>query len=231
MKPLSGYARYQTALAKFASAYMDPASKAKMRGEQYLRPTDKAFASVFNGFTEIANTLEALELAEVLIGLPAPKSRRIKKDEYLKFLIGAYLQEVYILEKRLSAYATKISRLYKSNGKIQSLANTIRVVFDGITRTRGSHVHSQRYSDQKLDMLSGFALISASKQEFGTAMHSQYKFVQREWRKTVQGNNAATRTFLDNYCDQLFPHISRDGDIFLPRTGRGGPAHATKREA
>jgi len=92
MKPLSGYARYQTALAKFASAYMDPASKAKMRGEQYLRPTDKAFASVFNGFTEIANTLEALELAEVLIGLPAPKSRRIKKDEYLKFLIGAYLQ-------------------------------------------------------------------------------------------------------------------------------------------
>ena len=37
------------------------------------------------------------------------------KDEYIKFLVGAYLQEVYVLEQRLSAYAKKTSRLYKKN--------------------------------------------------------------------------------------------------------------------
>ena len=230
MKPLSGYAKYQSAMAEFAAAYTKPAWDAKKRGERHARPTDSAFSSVFYGFTEISNTLDALALTETLIGLAAPRSKRVRKDEYLKFLIGAYLQEVYILEQRLTAYTKRISRLYRITGNISSLLGIIQNTFGGITHTRGSHVHSQRFSDQKLDLLSGLALISTVKDEFTFDMHFEYTLVQREWRRTVRENNAATRTFMDYYCDQLYPHVSRAGQIFLPRTGRG-PAYAGKRAA
>lgn len=216
----AGFARLQVAMASFAQEYSDPARAAKKRGEELDRPTDAAFAAIFYGFTEISNTLDALDLIETLIGLSVPRSKRIKKEEYLKFLIGTYLQEVYILEQRLTSYVKKLGRVYQVPGGFKNLAAVIQDVFCGITRTRGSHVHSQRYSNQKLDMLTYLSLISTFKPDIKDDLHFEYKLVRHEWRKTVKENNAATRTLMDFYCDRLFEHISKNDQIFLPSTGK-----------
>lgn len=221
--PSVGLVRFQTAMAEFSGTYIGPAWAGKKRGESLVRSTDRAFEAVFLGFTEITNALEALTLTETLIGLAAPRSSKVEKDKYLKFLIGAYLQEVYILEQRLSAYATKLCRIYKLSSELPRLLAVVRDAFGGIVRTRGSHVHSQRYSDQKLDILSTMAMVSRFQEEFTDEMHFEYKVAQLHWRKTVKANNAATRVLIDGYFDLLFPQISKAGKFVLPRTGCESP--------
>jgi hypothetical protein len=112
MKPHSGFDKLLIAMADFAADYLRPLREAEKRGEKLVRPTDSAFENVFFGFMEISDTLDVLALTETLFRL-APPAKRIKKSQYLQFLIGAYLQEVYILEQRLKAYAKKTARLYK----------------------------------------------------------------------------------------------------------------------
>lgn len=219
--PASGYSRFQSAMSDLSGEYIKPAWEAKKNGMVLTRPTDSAFDSLFLGFHEISNTVEALHLAEVIVGLAAPRSSKIKKDEYLKFLVGAYLQEVYILEQRLKSYAKKVCRLYNKPNEVQPITKLIQDVFGGIILTRGAHVHSKRYSDQQLDALSNLTFISTYKKEFLEEMHFEYKFVQTYWRKTIKSNNAATHKFLNIYFDFLFAHISRSGKLTLPRTGKG----------
>jgi hypothetical protein len=213
-------------MAEFAGAYVKPSWEAKKRGETFNRATDPAFETVFYGFTEITNALEALNLTEALIGLAAPRSKRVMKDEYLKFLVGAYLQEVYILEQRLSSYAKKLCRLYKLSGELPMLLESVHSALSGIVLTRGSHVHQQRFSDQKLEILSSLALISKFKEEFTDDLHFEYKLAQSHWRKTVKANNEATRVLLDCYFDILFPQMSKSGTFVLPRTGRSAKGAA-----
>lgn len=223
----TGYARYQRAVSDLSCEYINPAWEAKKRGKVLNRPTDSAFEALFRGFIEISDTLEALALTETLLGLAAPRSSKVKKDEYLKYLVGAYLQEVYILEQRLTAYAKKMLRLYNHPAHIPALEDSIQSTFGGITRTRGAHVHSQRFTDEMLDMLARTSLVSIFKPEFAEDLHFEYKYVQRQWRKIVKTNNAATRAFLDQYFDELFVLISKSGKFVFPRTGRGSVRQST----
>ena len=218
-------------MVDFAADYMTPAIEAKKRREELPRPTDSAFANVFYGFTEISGALEALLLSRVLIGLSPPRSKLIKKDDYLKYLINAYLQEVYILEQRLSAYARKVLRMYGRGANeaaytatINTLLSSISARFSGITNTRGGHVHSRRFSDERLDFLSGLTLIGQYKAEFAAAVDFEFKMVQVKWKKTISDNNIATQQFLDYYFDAIFPLVTRSEKIFLPPTGRGKTA-------
>jgi hypothetical protein len=227
MNPLSGFDGFLMAMSNFAAAYLRPLREADKRGEKLVRPTDSVFESVFFGFTEISDALDVLALTETLFGL-APPSKRIKKSQYLQFLIGAYLQEVYILEQRLKAYATKTARLYKIPGKNTSLIEAVEDTFRGIVGTRGNHVHSQRFSDKQLHLLVGIELISQLKDEFADDSKFEYSRVRADWKKRVKANNIATRKSIDAYCDFLFPHLTRDGVVFLPPTGRL-PVHARKR--
>lgn len=226
MEPTDDYSALQQAMVKFSSEYMKPVADAKQRGGELKRPTDRAFATVFYGFAEIASALEALALSEVLLGVAPPRSSRIKKDDYLKFLIGAYLQEMYILEQRMTSYATKISRMYKTFSNAESLVHAVRHSFASIVRTRGGHVHAQRYSDEKLDMLSGLSLISAYEAEFTSAFHFEYATIRREWEETVKRNNAHTKRLVNHFSSVVLQNIAKNGRIILPRTGKGGRTHA-----
>lgn len=232
MTATGGYARFQKVMADFATDYMAPAIEAKKRKEELARPTDGTFANVFYGFTEVSGAFDALLLSGVLIGLSPPRSKLIKSDEYLKYLINAYFQEVYILEQRLSAYARKVLRMYGRGSNeaayaatINSLLSSISTTFGGITNTRGSHVHNRRFSDERLDLLSGLTLISQFKEEFAADVNFEFKMVQFKWKKTISDNNIATQQFLDHYFDGIFPLVTRSEKIFIPRTGRGKSTH------
>jgi hypothetical protein len=152
------YDEFMGLMADFASAYLEPAFRKRKAGESYELPTDSQFSAIFHGFTEITAALDALSLVEVLVGVAPPRTKHIKKDHYLQFLVGAYLQEMYILEQRLTSYAKKISRLYRKPTLPSTVHRIVYEPLEGIINTRGAHVHSYRFTDQHLDMVSTLAL-------------------------------------------------------------------------
>jgi hypothetical protein len=230
MKASAGFARYQEAMANLAADYLRPAWEAKQRGEVLARETDSIFSDVFYGFIEISNALDALSLIETLVKLSAPRSKKIKKDEYLKFLIGGYLQEVYILEQRLTSYAKRMGRAYRVPGKFEHFAKSIHEAFKGVVDTRSSHVHSARYTDKSLDTLSTMSLISTVKSEYKDDLHLDYWLAQSGWLKRIKTNNQATKTFMDWYFDALYKHMSQ-GDLVVLPSHKAAPRGARRTRA
>jgi hypothetical protein len=230
MKTGTGLARYERLIADFASGYNTPDFKVRRMGEFKSSPTDQAFNAVFYGYTEISNTLDALKMSEVLIGLTPPRSKQIKRDEYIQFLIGAYLQEIYILQQRLSAYATKMTRLFRKPSMLSLIDALVDQTLGDIIKTRGSHVHSIRYTDEKLNFLSALAFIERNKGdailELDIDVDREYKAVQREWKERVRQNNKVTSVIIDAFFDALFHVVSKDGTIVLPRTGKTSKQNA-----
>lgn len=216
-----GFSRFQRSMSEFANHYIDPAWKSrKETGVVLDRPTDSAFSTFFFGFTEISNTLDALKLCETLIGVAPPRSKAIKYDEYFKFIVGSYLQEMYILEQRLSSYAKKMSRLYKSPEVMPIIEQFVSEPLEGIVQIRGAHVHAQRYSDKELDMLSMLTLVSQFDSKYSEHLKEQYWWAQMKWGKKIKSNNIATRTIVDKYFDILFEVMAKSGRFNLPRTGK-----------
>lgn len=216
-----GFARFQRVMSTFSKSYIDPALKSKREmGVVLDRPTDSAFSSVFDGFIEIANALDALKLCETLIVIAPPRSKVIKHDEYIKFLVGAYLQEMYILEQRLSTYATRMSRLYKNPQIDRNFKQLIEKSLEGIVSIRGKHVHAKRYSDDELDMLSTLTLISQFDSTYTEHVQDQYKLTKLEWGKKIKTNNSETRKIVNYYFDILYPIMTTNDQIALPRVGK-----------
>lgn len=220
-----GFQRYQETILDFSTEYLEPAWQArKNKTELPASPTDALFSTVFYGFTEIVSTIDALKLCQTLIRVAPPRSKAILPDEYFKFLVGAYFQEMYILGQRLDTYAKRMSRLYRKPQILPIVNEHILSPLSGINRTRGAHVHAQRYTDKDLDMLSTYSLLSRHDAEFADHLEDQYWLAQREWGEKVKNNNAAVKILADRYFDLLYPVVTKDGEFFLPRTGRGRKA-------
>lgn len=212
----SHYDQFMKLMADFSSEYLQSAYKKQKKGESPELPTDSNFYAIFNGFTEIREALETLELTELLVGLNPPRSKRIDKDGYLKFLIGAYLQEMYILEQRLTAYGKKIARLY-NKPKLPSLVQ--EVVYnplEGIINTRGAHVHTRRFNDERLNMVSTMALFRRMGHELGEDLEFEYKIAQRQWRNQIRANNQATMKLVDQYFRVMHVVMCKDNKIIFP---------------
>jgi hypothetical protein len=216
VKTLQGYDEMLKLMLDFASAYLDPLWKKKKAGESYELPTDSQFSAVFYGFNEIESALGALALTEELLRLAPPRSKRIDKDSYLKFLVGSYLQELYILEQRLTAYSKKVSRLYNNPSLPAEVRRVVYEPLEEIINTRGAHVHRRRFTDERLDMVSTLALFRRVGHQLGEDLEFEYKFAQLDWSKRVKANNKATRALVDQYCTLLKAVICKDGKIVLP---------------
>lgn len=216
MNAHQGYDEMMKMMADFASDYLGPAWEKKKAGESYELPTDVQFSEIFEGFTEIGSALEALTLTQELLRLASPRSKRIDKDSYLKFLVGSYLQELYILEQRLTAYAKKISRLYNKPSLPAAVRRVVYEPLEGIINTRGAHVHQRRFTDECLGMVSTIALFRRAGHQLGDDLEFEYKLAQSQWSKRVKENNKATRALIDQYCTLLNDAICSDGKIVLP---------------
>lgn len=201
-------------MADFAADYLNPAIEGR-NGVKKLK-TDEEFSAIFYGFTEIGEALDALKLVQQLIQIAPPRSKHIDKDSYLKFLVGSYLQEMYILEQRLTAYAKKLSRLYE-HPLLPSLVHS--VVFEplqGIISVRGAHVHQSRFTDKNLDLVSTMALFKRAGHALGEDLDIEYKFAQWNWSKRVKENNKKTYDIINSYSKIIAAAICKNGAVCLP---------------
>lgn len=220
---MSGYDDYQELMAAWASEYMKPIWEGYQKGAGVDRSAHRVFGTIFYGFTEITNTFDSLRLSETLISIAPPRSKKVSADEYFKYVISTYLQEIYILKERLNAYATKLKRLYERAGKkneveeyLVPVFGKVKSVLDGVVAVRGSHVHDSRYSDDELDRISSLALISRNNSSFEMAYRKSLKSARMEWGERMGSYNGAIEDLLDWYFSQIINVVAKSGSVEMP---------------
>jgi hypothetical protein len=210
-------------MAVWASAYMKPIIDNKQKGTLTEPSKHVPFNTIFYGFTEITNTFDALKLSGTLISVAPPRSKKVNSDEYMKYLVNTYLQDMYILKERLNTYATKIKRMHNKAGRkslsdqfIEPLFANVKSSFDGIVNTRGMHVHSTRYSDDALDDVTQMALISKYYSSFILHYNYSYKKAQKTWASRIANNNDDTKKILDHYFSEIIKVVKVKDSVFMP---------------
>src|SRR5688572_7918339 len=104
---------------------------------------------------------------------------------------------MYILEQRLTAYAKKISRLYRNPALLSAVRRVVYEPLEGIINARGAHVHRRRFTDERL----------------GDDLEFEYQIAQREWKKRIKANNQTTRKIIDQYFKLLQVVMCENGKI------------------
>jgi hypothetical protein len=184
--------------------------------------SERQAAIVFQGYYEIISSYDNLADIEVYLKrLPSRKSN-ISKTRYIKYHIGNYLNEVYILENRLVSYATKMLRSsqyldeYERLKKYKApLIKGLHLSFKSINNLRGSHVHQYRFSDDDLDRASSWELIiNTNSPSLGLDFsklapvkmmtHYSMRKARKKWLDYVKSNNEKIRNVLDIYFDALY---------------------------
>lgn len=215
------FQRYKYAVGKIEEFCLKQATEAIVDGRQTPLMVEYISSTLIQGFREITHALERLELLENLFNTPAPNSDRISKNTYLNFLIGAHLQEVYILEQRLGTYAKKVSRAYKNNFNGEELAALVRGRLDQTIKVRGEHVHSRRFEDRRLDFISGLTLLGELAEQLGLSAETKYAEVQLEWAVKTRVANSEVSAVIEEYFKSIHSAITNDAGIILPGAGPG----------
>lgn len=222
MKKTTQYDDMMKMMAEFGGCFFSDTAVQKIIDKKFNQsPESNVFYSIFKGFTEIVDAMERLALIETMVRLSPPRSKRVDKGTYIKFLISAYLQEMYIFEERLNAYATKLSRLYKSPELIEQVKNTFSESLKGVRLTRGAHVHEQSYSDDALNDVSMYALFRRVNNEMGHHLETKYQLAQSEWVRRIHENNVATKQIMDHFCALIKPIICKNDKIHPPEVLSG----------
>jgi hypothetical protein len=184
-------------------------------------------SDLFSGFIEIYESFNSLRDIETIVKGLTTRQSKIAKMRLLSYHIHNYLNENYILEKRLEQYPAKIlrsSKRWNKNTKAisEGIKEAIIATFKNINSIRGKHVHSTRYSDSELERLSmlehaiTFAdsrlqvpLIQLFKIEFGIC--------RRKWLEKIQSNNDEIEKFLNYYFSAIRPFIfDQQGNVIVP---------------
>lgn len=188
------------------------------------------FREVFYRFIEIHASYIALKDIEVYIGRFPYSKDNISKVRNLHYSISNYMNEMYILKERLSAYLKKIGRLYRKDRRHQKILKSTRGIFkmvsntlSGITRTRGIHVHQLRYTDKDLDRLNTLELLVQTDsidffEQFPDFYEFEYRNVRRKWKKVVKQNNETLRELFNTYFGALLKILfDKKGNLIYPQ--------------
>ncbi len=198
--------------------------------EYYDAPRDPVLHVVFKGYCEIAESLQRLEDIEIYIGSFPYRNKSLSKLRSLRYHIENYFEETYILRERLKAYLTRIGRLYRGDSRHNSVKRVTRILFNMVSemleplvRTRGFHTHNSRYTDNTLDRVGTFELLTGpgpgQLQMLAPVYKTAYKEARRKWKGIIKSNNEVVRQLLDAYADGLRPIVfDKSGKIIIPGT-------------
>ncbi len=169
--------------------------------------------TIFLPFTEISSSLESLINISVYVNFPIPLeyAADISNWMYLRYNVENHLHEVYILKIRLARYIWLLKDSYNrhsDSNRIRSEFDKIKIFieseFKWIIDTRDEHVHEERFSDNKLDQISYFELLTKSTDiDFVKRLEPVLKVVHSEWKDKwewiMKNNIDALIDTLDRY--------------------------------
>jgi hypothetical protein len=182
------------------------------------KPTssERFLGELLTSFNEIACSYETLQDIEIYISSFPFNRSRTTPLRFLRFLIGAYLNEMYILRERLLTHLKRLKKLYSKDTRLRKillLVNRIDKVvlkqFEDISLLRGSHVHILRYSDKDIERLGILELLSAgfSHPTFSDLFRFDYRATRSKWKKTIKSNNAKVKKLFDLYFEGIQPIV------------------------
>jgi hypothetical protein len=252
---MKGLKRFETAIIKIASRYSkELMEEHEQEFKQVLEnelldsgrrgainstptPSEEFFIKVFSGFTEILDSTQILEdIVTYIRRIPYSRSG-VSRLRYLRFVVEAYLNEVYLLKERLIALLNVLKKAYRKTSREKEVLRRIQSLFTSVSRSlinvsqaRDSHVHATRYSDREIDRLSLLEILSkqnskASKESgalFKTLYKLAYQTARENWVRTVKTNDARIKKLLDVYFDLVFSIVfDKDSKMLYPtrRTG------------
>lgn len=226
MSKLDGYAKFEKLMADFAPSFIGPLAEEKLKDENFFSTQTGMEFIIFNGYSEISDSLKTLQLIEKFIKINPPKEDGINHSNYLTYHVHNYLQEMYILKERLTTYSTKIQRSYSKvidnkilKSTIESLMKIILDALNGITGTHGArnkHVHGEKFKDEELNWLSSTTFLSGFHDEFRIKSEHAYIKAKSKWSTTVESNNQELNKLIDIFFNTIYAVISVDDKIVLP---------------
>jgi len=183
---------------------------------------------LFKGFHEIHTALECLKNIEIYIRRFPFKNTRVTKLDYLKYNIENYLNEIYVLKERMISYSKTVVRAYQKSENSQNVESLLKEAslavsesLKSIVETRGSHVHSSRYTDKDIDRLSSIDLMCKSndpsfREVFEELHDTVYYEIRKKWVSTIKKGNSDIEVVVDRYCLKFLNAISDNGEIIYP---------------
>jgi hypothetical protein len=208
-----------------------------LKGKKVLdrKPSEKEvfLVKVFYGYIEISDSYESLNDIEVYIGRFPYKNTNISKVSCLRYHIVNYMNEVYVLRERLSAYLTKVGRLYRRDPQRQKVLESTKPTFknvsdalNGIVKGRSVHVHKSRYKDEELErlnLLNSFTQIGdANFADFIEKLRHyhelEYGRIRQKWKGIIKKNNKTIRKLLNIYFSNFLKVLfDRNGNLIYPQ--------------
>ena len=202
-------------------------------GERYmgrtLSPREKSLQKIFSGFYEIDASFQVLnDIPFYIRGFP-PSNSNASKVRFLKYHVGNYLNENYILRERLVTYQKIITRMYKDDRYLGEMGKQVKKLeilvsgFDSVVAMRGKHVHEKRYHDEDFERLDFFETM-ADKDDPLLSVLGEFYFLalrnyRKKWLRTISDNNKNLGEILDLYFEILYDVVfDKDGNFIDPNS-------------
>jgi hypothetical protein len=177
-----------------------------------LRRDEHLSLRLLAGFAEIRDSLEMLNSLAKLARRSPDRAIGVSKLAYLRFLVEAYLGEVYIFRERCFAYLTLVERAHRQGSagkKIREVTERLRSIMDagfkGLVVARGEHVHRSRHEDDDLRRLNTLHLIAGSDPGLNWIRDGAFRDIKRKKIEWMTRNNRALREGLNVFCSELQP--------------------------
>ncbi|KAF0209029.1 MAG: hypothetical protein FD171_670 [Actinobacteria bacterium] len=237
---MSAFEEFETALGRAGAAAMstwteDDQDRLARRIKEVLlgdavdvpgtaqRSSQKEFMpALIVGFGEIQESATCLRNVAVYVRRFPYANAGIEKGAYLRYHVENYLNELYILEKRLEAYIKVVSRLVSDErgAELAKLSKSVRRVFkeslSGADVARGVHVHQRRYTDIHLERLKVLELVKTSDSRLEYLYELAYKETRTTKRVWIERTNTVVEGLLDQYFEQLLPLLFDVGGQLIP---------------
>ena len=177
---------------------------------------DKFFQALMFGLYEIVSSYQCCEDIVQYLRRHPRGLNGITKLRNLRFIIEAYLQEMYILRERLDRFPGNLRSAAKKGSEVhvilKKLIRELRQIVDshlrGIIGLRCQHVHSCRFSDGELSALSTLEfLVNKASVPLEGMYEVRFIRLRKKWQNSVRNNNQVIQTLLDGYAELIYSAV------------------------
>ena len=177
---------------------------------------------------EICGNITALGNIPIYINSFPYKKHGVSRVDYLRYHIENYLNEFYILKKRLLAYITVVLRAYRKckrfveiENRLKPLCELISNVFEENVNLRGGHVHASRFSNYRFHRLGMLEILSKSsdiesKTAIAPMFSAEYKKMRKYWRSKMKNEISAIEELVGLYSQEFIAALTADRRVLYP---------------
>jgi hypothetical protein len=210
-----GYERYQSMILEWGTAEIRRAKEGASSLDAISDRDRDVFSKLFHDFTHINDAIQNMDLCLEFVRGRMPRRKGLSLYRYMNYHVTFYLQEVYILEQRLTTYLKNVKKLkVKLEGKgiaarFDSVDTRIHAAFLGVKKIRGLHVHARPFTDQNLDFLSMYSVLAEIEPtQFKEHEEDAYFSARYDWKKQMVKNKESIKDLLDQVFDFLYGQLT-----------------------